>query len=96
MDIGKLMAQAKKMQEELQRRLQELRVEGSAGGGMVKVLLDGTRTLVDIKISPEVFEEGDLEMLQDLILAAFQDAYQKVEEESGKIISSLGIPPGLI
>ncbi len=96
MDIGKLMAQAKKMQEELQTKLRELKVEGSAGGGMVKVVMDGTRTLVDVKISPEVFEEADLEMLQDLIVAAFQDAYQKVEEESGKIIASLGIPPGLM
>ncbi len=95
MDIGKLMEQARKLQEELQRKLQEMRVEGSAGGEMVKVVLDGTKNLVDIKISEEIFRDGDLEMLQDLIIAAFQDASRKVEEESSNLIGSMGLPPGL-
>ncbi len=96
MDIGKLMEQARKLQEELQSKLHEMRVEGSAGGEMVKVILDGTKNLVDIKISEEIFQDGDLEMLRDLIIAAFQDASRKVEEESGKLIGSMGLPPGLL
>ncbi len=95
MDISKLMRQAQELQRELQEKLQQMRVEGSAGGEMVKVVLDGGKNLVDIKISQEIIQEGDVEMLQDLIIAAFQDASRKVEEESSKLIASMGIPPGL-
>lgn len=95
MDINKLMKEARKMQEELQNKLSELKVEGSAGGGMVTVIMDGAKNVIDIKISEEIFQENDVEMLQDLILAALQDASAKVEEESKNLIASFGLPPGL-
>jgi len=95
MDINKLMKEARRMQEELQRKLEELKVEGSSGGGMVVVTMDGAKNVLDIKISEEIFKENDVEMLQDLILAAIQDASSKVEEESKNLIGSLGLPPGL-
>ncbi len=95
MDINKLMREARRMQDDIQKKLEEIKVEGSAGGGMVVIEMDGKKNVVDIKISEEIFQENDIEMLRDLILAAFQDASSKVEEESSKLVSSLGLPPGL-
>ncbi len=92
-----MMQQAQKMQEKLQAEIAQIRVEGTAGGGMVSIKMDGHKNVVTVKIDPEV--AGDVEMLQDLVLAACNDAVKKVDEESNKkmggMLGGLGLPPGL-
>jgi DNA-binding YbaB/EbfC family protein len=68
------------MQERLQRQMAEMRVEAAAGGGMVKVTVSGNKQLLQITIDPEVVSKDDVPMLQDLILAAVNDAHRKVDE----------------
>ena len=80
MNIQKMMAQAQQMQERLQRQMAEMRVEGAAGGGMVKVTVNGNKQLLQIAIDPECVSKDDVAMLQDLILAAVNDAHRKVDE----------------
>lgn len=81
MNIQQMMKQAQQMQQRLQKQMAETRVEATAGGGMVTVVLSGTKQLVSIKIDPEVVSKDDVEMLQDLILAAVNDAHRKVDQE---------------
>jgi DNA-binding YbaB/EbfC family protein len=92
-----MMQQAQKMQEKLQAEIAQIRVEGTAGGGMVGIQMDGHKNVLAVKIDPEV--AGDVEMLQDLVLAACNEAVKKVDEESGKkmggMLGGLGLPPGL-
>lgn len=92
-----MMRQAQQMQEKLQEEIRRLRVEASAGGGMVTVHMDGQKNLLSIKIDPEV--AGDLEMLQDLIVAASNEAVKKVDDEiKGKMsgmLGGMGLPPGM-
>ncbi len=96
-NMQSMMKQAQQMQARMQEEIAKIRVEGSAGGGMVTVNMDGHKNLLSIKIDPEA--AGDVEMLQDMILAAFNDAMKKVEEESqsklGGMLGGLGLPPGL-
>jgi DNA-binding YbaB/EbfC family protein len=68
------------MQERLQRQMAEMRIEAAAGGGMVKVTVSGNKQLLQITIDPEVVSKDDVPMLQDLILAAVNDAHRKVDE----------------
>jgi hypothetical protein len=75
-----MMQQAQQMQERLQQQMGEMRVEASSGGGMVSVTVTGHKQVVAIKIDPEVVSKDDVEMLQDLILAAINDAHRKVDE----------------
>jgi DNA-binding YbaB/EbfC family protein len=98
-NMNQLMKQAKKMQEEILRAQQELSqkvVEGTAGGGAVKVQLSGAKQMVGITIDKDVVNPDDVEMLQDLILAAFQDASARVDQmmeaELGKYTRGLNIP----
>src|SRR2546428_7982327 len=79
MNIQKMMREVQRMQEELQRKLAELRVEGSAGGGMVTAVMDGQKNLVSLNISREVVDPEDIEMLQDLIVAAGAGALRRVD-----------------
>ncbi|MCC7497389.1 MAG: YbaB/EbfC family nucleoid-associated protein [Bryobacterales bacterium] len=92
-----MMKQAQQMQQRLQDEISQIRVEASAGGGMVTVTMDGQKNVVGIKIDPEV--AGDVEMLQDMVMAAFNEAHKKVEEETqqkvGSMMGGLGLPPGL-
>ena len=92
-----MMQQAQKMQQKLQEDLAAMRVEASAGGGMVTVTLDGHKKCLAVKIDPEA--AGDAEMLQDMILAAMNEAYKKVEEHSqakmSGMLGGMGLPPGL-
>ena len=74
-----MMKQAQKMQQKMQEEIALIRVEASAGGGMVTVKMDGHKNVIGVKIDPEV--AGDVEMLQDLVLAAFNEAAKKVDEE---------------
>ena len=84
----------------LEEELGKLHVEFSAGGGMVTVVLNGKKELVDLRISPDVVDPDDVEMLQDLIIAAFRGAQEKVDEaikeKMGEMISRLGIDPGAL
>ncbi|MFA9454288.1 MAG: YbaB/EbfC family nucleoid-associated protein [Candidatus Aminicenantaceae bacterium] len=89
-NLQKMLKQAQDMQENMQHQLGELRVEGSSGGGMVVVTLDGTKNLMAIKLDPEVVDKDDVEMLQDLITAAFNDAGTKVDEEVSQKLGAMG------
>jgi len=89
-DLQKMLKTAKEMQEKLQKELAEMRVEGTSGGGMVVVTLDGQKNLISLKIEPEVVNKEDVEMLQDLIIAAFNDAAAKVDEHLSQKLGSLG------
>ncbi len=98
-NLQKMLSQAKAMQDRIQRESAEMRVEGSSGGGMITVVLDGTKNLISIKIDPEVVDKDDVEMLQDLIVAAFNDANTKVDEELSQKLGTLGAGlkiPGLV
>ena len=97
--FGDFMKQAQRMKAELERIQEaaaEKRVEGSAGGGMVTVTADGRGEIVAIKIDPEVVQSDDLEMLQDLILAAANDALRRAREqltaEMGRLTGGLNLP----
>ncbi len=93
-DINFLMKQAKKMQQMLQKKLEELRVEASSGGGAVKVVLNGHKEVVSLKIEDDSLLE-DKQMVEDLIIAALSEGYKKVDEEiesSMKGFGGLGFP----
>ena len=90
MDLQKMLKSAKEMQDRLQQELAVLRVEGSSGGGMVNVVLAGHKTLPSIRIEPEVANRDEVEMLQDLIVAAFNDAAAKVDEALAQKLGGLG------
>ena len=80
MNITQMMKQAQEMQQRLQKQMEELRIEASAGGGMVTVAMNGSKQLQSIRLDPEVVSKDDVEMLQDLIVAAVSDAHRKVDE----------------
>lgn len=89
MDINKLMKQAQDMQERMQKQLAETVIEATAGGGMVTVAVNGGKQVLSIKIDPEVVNPADVEMLQDLILAAIGDAQRKADEAMGAQMSGM-------
>ena len=92
-----MMRQAQQMQEKLQQEIAQIKVEASAGGGMVTVKMDGQKNMLAVKIDPEV--AGDLEMLQDMIVAASNEAVKKVDIEikgkMGPMLGGMGLPPGM-
>jgi DNA-binding YbaB/EbfC family protein len=96
MDLQAMMKQAQEAQQRLQSRMSELRVQATAGGGMVTVTVNGHKHLLAVKIDPEVVSKDDVDMLQDLIVAAVNDAHRKVDEELkrsiGGMMSGLGLP----
>ena len=87
-----MLKEAQKAQQKLQQEIALIRVEASAGGGMVTVKMDGNKNVLAVKIDPEV--AGDVEMLQDMIVAACNEAAKKVDEESHSKMSGL-LPPGM-
>lgn len=101
--IGELMRQAQKLQAQMAKMQEEMAgktVEGSAGGGMVSVVANGKQEIASVKIDPEVINVNDIEMLQDLVQAAVNDALKKAQEmvtsEMSKLTGGLGINiPGL-
>ncbi len=96
MNIQKLMKQAQQMQERMQRELAELVVEAAAGGGMVKVRMSGHKQVLAVEIDPEVIDPQDPGMLQDLVLAAVNEAGRKVDETmQAKMGAFSGGLPGL-
>ena len=92
-----MMKQAQQMQQKLQEQIAAIRVEASAGGGMITVKMDGHKNVLGVKIDPEV--AGDVEMLQDMVMAAFNEASKKVDEASQEkmsgLLGGLGLPPGM-
>ena len=93
--VQKMQADMKKMQDELRKKT----VEVSSGGGAVKVVMDGEKQVQSLIIAPAAVDPEDIEMLQDLISAAFNEATKKVDmmaQEMGKLTSGLGLPPGLL
>jgi nucleoid-associated protein EbfC len=93
MNIQQMMKQAQQMQDRLKKQMDELRVEGNAGGGMVTVAANGAKQVLSIKIDPEVVSKDDVEMLQDLIVAAINDAHRKADEEMSRSVGGM-MPPG--
>ncbi len=89
MNIQAMMQQAKQMQERLQQQMASMRVEATAGGGMVTVVVNGTKQLQSIRLDPEVVSKEDVEMLQDLIVAAVNEAHRKVDEQLGQSMNGL-------
>ena len=101
-NFGQMMKQAQQMQAkmaEMQARLDQIEVTGAAGGGMVQVTLTGKGEMRKIKIDKSLVDANEVEVLEDLILAAFNDAKQRVEshlaEEMSKLTGGLQLPPGM-
>ena len=101
MNIQQVMKQAQQMQSkiaELQAKLEAEETEGSSGGGMVVVVLNGKSQMLRIKIDPSLLDPSEVEVLEDLIIAAYNDAKDKVEsnftQQMEKIAGSMGLPPG--
>jgi len=94
LNIQQMMKQAQQMQEKMQKEMEELRVEASSGGGVVTVQMQGNHEILSLKIDPEAVKEGDVEMLQDMILAAVNEANRKIDEAMKSKIGGM-LPPGL-
>ncbi len=96
MNMQQLMKQAQKMQEQLQKQMDSMVVEATAGGGMVSVKMNGQKQLLSIQIDPEVFSGSDRDMLQDLIVAAVNEGIRKVDDalqgQLGNLTGGLKIP----
>jgi nucleoid-associated protein EbfC len=84
MNLQNMMKQAQQMQERMQKQMDEMRIEATAGGGMVTVVINGAKQVQSLKLDPEAVSKDDVEMLQDLILAALNDAYRKADEAMSK------------
>jgi nucleoid-associated protein EbfC len=93
-NIQQIMKQAQQMQERLQKQMAELRIEATAGGGMVTVVVNGAKQIQSLKIDPEVVIKEDVEMLQDLILAAVNDAQRKADEAMSQQMGGM-LPSGM-
>lgn len=89
MNIKQLMKQAQQMQEQMQRQMQSIKVEGTAGGGMVKVSMSGNKEVLDITIDKEAVDPNDVDMLQDLVKAAVNEAARKVDEEMQSSVGAM-------
>ena len=94
LQIQQMMKEAQKMQERLQQQMAELRIEATAGGGMVTVVVNGAKQLQSLTIDPEVVVKEDVVMLQDLIVAAVNDAHRKADEAMSATVGGM-LPPGL-
>ena len=95
-NLQQLMSQAKQQYETLQKKMQETVVEASSGGGTVSVKMDGRKQLLSLKIDPEAVKSGDVEMLQDLVTAAVNEAARKIDQAMqstvGGMLGGMGIP----
>ena len=89
MNPFEMIRQAKEMQERLQKQMAEVQVEATAGGGMVTVKMNGAKQVQSLTIDPSVVSKDDVEMLQDLIAAAVNDAHRKVDEQLGQTMSGM-------
>ena len=95
--LQQMLSQFRQVQEKLEKQIGEISVEASAGGGMVTVKMNGQKQLTEVRIEPEVFKSKDQEMLQELMLAAVNEATRRVDEELSKQVKDLtGGFPGLM
>ena len=97
MNINKMMQQAQAMQTQVQAELDALRVEGLSGGGLVQIEMSGAKEVLSVRIDPAAVDPTDVEMLQDLVLAALRDASRQVDEAVRKKTSAMlcGMLPGM-
>src|SRR3954453_7746667 len=89
MNIQQMMKQAQQMQDRMQKQMAEMRIEATAGGGVVTVVMNGSKQVLSLKIDPEAVSKDDVEMLQDLILAAINDAQRKADEAMQQQMSGM-------
>jgi DNA-binding YbaB/EbfC family protein len=101
-NLGNMLKEAQKLQSkmaEMQEQLAATEISGSAGGGMVNVTLNGKGETRKVKIDPSLVDPSEVEILEDLLVAAFNDAKAKVEthmqEEMGKLTGGMNLPPGM-
>ncbi|MGA8220175.1 MAG: YbaB/EbfC family nucleoid-associated protein [Candidatus Acidiferrales bacterium] len=95
--LQQMLTQFRQVQEKLEKQMDELAVEVSAGGGMVSVKMNGQKQLTEIRIEPEVFKSKDQEMLQELVLAAVNEATRRVDDELSKQVKDMtGGLPGIM
>lgn len=101
MNINQIMKQAQAMQQkvlEMQEKIAQTDYEGSAGGGMVKITITGKHDVKQVKIDPSIVDKDDIEMLEDLVMAAFNDAKKKADEATestmGNLMGGMGLPSG--
>jgi hypothetical protein len=101
-NLGNMLKEAQKLQSrmaEMQAKLDTIEVAGAAGGGMVSVTLNGKGEMRQVKIDPSLVDPAEIEILEDLVVAAFNDAKAKVEahvqDEMGKLTGGMNLPPGL-
>lgn len=96
MNIKQLMKQAQAMQQQMQDKMAQIRVEGTSGGGMVTVTMSGSKEVIGVKIEKEAVDPEDVDMLQDLIVAAVNEAGRKVDEalqsQLGGMAGGMGLP----
>jgi len=95
MNVAKLLQQAQKAQEQMQRGLANLEVEGSAGGGLVRVRLNGLKELKAVTIDAKALVGEEATLVEDLVVAAWQEAARLVEERSRELLASMGLPTGM-
>lgn len=106
MNIQKMMKEAQKMQAKMQQEMAKAQeklaaeqLEGSSGGGLVTVAVNGHKELISVKIKPEAVDPEDIEMLEDLVFAAVQSALTQADERSAELMQEvqggLGLPPGM-
>jgi DNA-binding YbaB/EbfC family protein len=89
MNIQQMMKQAQQMQDRMQKQMAEMRIEATSGGGMVTVVMNGSKQVLSLKIDPEAVSKDDVEMLQDLILAAINDGSRKADEAMSQQMNGL-------
>ncbi len=97
--IQEMMSRAQDMQRQMQEKMKQTVVEASSGGGSVTVKMNGAKQVLGVKIEPEIVQSGDVEMLQDMVAAAVNEASRKVDESMqstlGGMLGGMGLPPGL-
>lgn len=97
--LQEMMSKAQDMQRQMQDKMKQTVVEASSGGGSVTVKMNGAKQVLGVKIEPEIVQSGDIEMLQDMVAAAVNEANRKVDEAMqstlGGMLGGMGLPPGL-
>ncbi len=97
--LQEMMSKAQDMQRQMQEKMKQMVVEASAGGGAVTAKVNGQKELISVTISPDLLQSGDIEMLQDMIVAAVNAAGRKADEQMqsqlGGLLGGMGLPPGL-
>lgn len=95
MNVAKLLQQAQRAQQQMQAALAEIEVEGSAGGGLVKVRLNGLKELRAVSINSNALAGEEAGLVEDLVMAAWEDAARRVAEQTKQVFGAMGLPPGL-